>query len=60
MLETYDEKPAFAALIEHLQKAEEAAIVIGMNRSDGRWAAVAENFRVSRERITQLAMRGVA
>ena len=56
-LETYDERPAFAALCEHLEKAEEAAIVIGANRSDGRWAAVAENMRIMREKITQLAIR---
>ena len=58
-LETYDERPAFKSLVEHLSKAEEAAIVIGANRSDGRWALIAEMLARMQRNVTQLAIRRI-
>ena len=35
-----DERGAFRALEEHLKKAQEAAVEVGVNLSDSRWMTV--------------------
>lgn len=53
-----DEQDAYEKLKRSLRYAEEACIEIGVRRSDGRWAKMAENFRLQSEAVTALAMNG--
>ncbi len=53
-----DEKDAYEKLKQALSYAAEACVELGVRRSDGRWAAMAETFRVQIEAITALAMDG--
>ena len=53
-----DEDDAYEKLQQALRYAAEACVEIGIRRSDGRWSAMAETFRLHSEVITALAMSG--
>ncbi len=55
-----DEGDAYEKLQRSLRYAEEACVELGTRRSDGRWAQMAEGFRVQRNHVIQLAMTGKA
>lgn len=53
-----DERDAYEKLKQALAHAAEACVELGVRRSDGRWAKMAETFRLQQETITALAMDG--
>lgn len=53
-----DELDAYEKLKQALAYAAEACVELGVRRSDGRWAALAESFRLQQQAIIELAMDG--
>lgn len=53
-----DEQDAFEKLKMSLDYCAEACVELGTRRSDGRWAMMAENFRLMHQAVIELAMDG--